>query len=581
MGVSYTSELNVKILIDLMKKNGIKKVIVSPGMTNISFVASIQQDPFFELYSAVDERSAAYMACGMAAETDEVVAISCTGATSSRNYAPGLTEAFYRKLPILAITSSQPSDRVGHLLPQVTNRTSPMPDMVKLSVELPKIKDSEDEWNCIVNANKAIQELRRNGGGPVHINLICVYGYQLDSKELPNTRKIERITYRESFPTLSPGRIAIYVGTHQKWNSGFQNLVDEFCEYYDAVVLCDSTSGYKGKYGVNAFLVANQNQARYECCSPRLLIHIGEISGSYINVSPNEVWRVSLDGEIRDTFRKITKVFDMAEIDFIKHYVDIAGEKRNTTYFGEWNQKYNQLLGKVEDLPFSQAWIAWKTHSLLPGNSRLHLGILNSLRCWNYFKLPDTVYGYSNVGGFGIDGCVSTLVGAAIGNPQNIFFGTVGDLAFFYDLNVLGNRSVPSNVRLMVVNNSLGYEFRHYGSVAVGLGLESEIDDYISAKGHNMNANGTTVKNIAEAFGFYYISATDKESYIEMSKEFLTSNTTDKPMIFEVRTDVNSENEAQFALNNIEISATSGMKNLAKNVLGKENFDSIKKLLKR
>ena len=62
----------------------------------------------------MDERSAAYIACGMAEESGEPVVLSCTGATASRNYMPGLTEAFYRKLPVLAITSSQDISKIGH-----------------------------------------------------------------------------------------------------------------------------------------------------------------------------------------------------------------------------------------------------------------------------------------------------------------------------------------------------------------------------------------------------------------------------------------------------------------------------------
>ena len=93
----YTSERNAQIVIALLKANNIRKIIVSPGATNITFVASIQQDPYFEIYSSVDERSAAYMACGLAAESGEPVVLSCTGATASRNYLPGLTEAFYRR----------------------------------------------------------------------------------------------------------------------------------------------------------------------------------------------------------------------------------------------------------------------------------------------------------------------------------------------------------------------------------------------------------------------------------------------------------------------------------------------------
>ena len=71
MDFHYSKEKNVQIIISLLKQYGIRKVIASPGSTNISMVASMQQDPFFEMYSSVDERSAAYMACGMAAESGE------------------------------------------------------------------------------------------------------------------------------------------------------------------------------------------------------------------------------------------------------------------------------------------------------------------------------------------------------------------------------------------------------------------------------------------------------------------------------------------------------------------------------
>lgn len=82
----YTAEKNVQIVVALLKKYGIRRIVASPGATNVTFVVSVQFDPFFEVYSCVDERSAAYMACGIADETGEPVALSCTGATSSRNY---------------------------------------------------------------------------------------------------------------------------------------------------------------------------------------------------------------------------------------------------------------------------------------------------------------------------------------------------------------------------------------------------------------------------------------------------------------------------------------------------------------
>ena len=158
-GKFYTSERNIQILISLLKANGIKKVVASPGATNITFVASLQQDTFFEMYSSVDERSAAYIACGLAAQSGEPVVLTCTGATASRNYFPGLTEAYYRKLPVLAVTSTQNEARIGHLRAQVIDRSSQPKDIVILSEHVRSIVTEEDEWDATVRLNRAILEL--------------------------------------------------------------------------------------------------------------------------------------------------------------------------------------------------------------------------------------------------------------------------------------------------------------------------------------------------------------------------------------------------------------------------------------
>ena len=80
MSFYYSTNVNVQLLMALLKEHGIRKVIASPGTTNLEFMASLQQDSFFEVYSCVDERSAAYMACGLAAESGEPVVLTCTEA---------------------------------------------------------------------------------------------------------------------------------------------------------------------------------------------------------------------------------------------------------------------------------------------------------------------------------------------------------------------------------------------------------------------------------------------------------------------------------------------------------------------
>ena len=166
----YTSERSIQILISLLKQHGIKKVVASPGATNITLVASLQQDDWFEMYSSVDERSAAYIACGMAAESGEPVVLSCTGATASRNYIPGLTEAYYRKLPVLAVTSTQDISRIGHHIAQVIDRRIIQNDIALLSEHISVTDDITAEWSNTIKINRALLELRHRGGGPVPVS---------------------------------------------------------------------------------------------------------------------------------------------------------------------------------------------------------------------------------------------------------------------------------------------------------------------------------------------------------------------------------------------------------------------------
>lgn len=576
----YTNEKHTQILIALLKAHGIRKIIASPGTTNITFIASIQHDPYFEIYSAADERSAAYIACGLSAESGEAVVLSCTGATASRNYVPALTEAFYRKLPILAITATQPVDRIGHNIAQVIDRRVQFNDIVKLSVQVLGINNKDDKWACEIAINKAILALKHHGGGPVHINFTTTYSTIYNTKVLPEVNVINRITYKDSLPDIPNGKIGIFVGNHKKWSSKLTDLVDTFCEKYNAIVFCDHTSNYKGKYRAFAGLIATQENYKSPCCFVDLLIHIGDISGAYMFFAPKKVWRVNPDGEVCDTFRKLQYTFEMEEEEFFERYINIiTTEESKNTFITEWKNEYKKIYAKIPELPFSNVWIAQNTIDKLPENSVLHLGILNSLRTWNYFEAPQYVLGYANTGGFGIDGCVSSLIGASLAEPNKLFFEIVGDLAFFYDMNSIGNKHVGSNIRLMVINNGRGTEFRNYGHIGRRFG--DDADMYIAAAGHYGRKSHLLLKHYAEDLGFEYISASNKEEYLNNVEKYLNPKIIDKPILFEVFTDSEDESEAIKIMKNIEISREGRAKKLVKFAFGEQGINIIKKIIKR
>jgi len=576
MDTFYTDERNIQMLIYLMKVHNIKKVVASPGTTNISFVASIQQDPFFEIYSSVDERSAAYIACGLAAESGEHVALSCTGATASRNYIPALTEAFYRKLPILAITSTKHMGYIGQNTPQVIDRSIPLNDIARMSVLIPTIHDEEDEWIYGVKLNAALLELCHRGGGPVHINLTTTYSINFTVKELRPVRVINRICSNDVLPELKCGRVGIFVGAHRKWSDKLTRAVDDFCEAYNGAVICDHTSNYQGKYRIFFNLVTGQSRYISPCRNMDIMIDMGDISGAYIVTTPSQVWRVNPDGEVRDTHRKLRFIFEMEEADFFNKYVEIASDKKPMSYYTECRSEYERILAKVTDLPFSNVWIAKQTCSLLPENCVLHLGILNSLRSWNFFETSISVLGYSNTGGFGIDGGVSSLIGASLACPQKLFFGVVGDLAFFYDMNAVGNRHVGSNLRLIVVNNGRGTEFKNYNNNAAIFG--DAADSYMSAAGHYGKQSIQLLKHYSQDLGFEYLSASNKEEYMRNLERFITPETRNQPTLFEVFTDSKDESDALYLMNNIEVSVSGVAKEMAKKMLGEKGVKTLKKI---
>lgn len=540
----YSSELNVQILIALMKAHGVRKVIISPGATNVAFVSSIQQDPYFELFSSVDERSAAYIACGMAAESGEPVVLSCTGATASRNYLPGLTEAFYRKLPVLAVTSSQRFFRLGNMSPQFIDRSSPPKDTVRTSLFLPLIREQEEAQAYIVKVNSALLELKRGGGGPVHINLETSYSKDFSVKNLPQIPMIKRYFPKDNLPSPKEfsRRVAIVVGSHLPWSNELTAAVDAFCEKYNGIVLCDHTSNYVGKYKIFYALISTQRNRSYSCKKPDLLIHIGEVSGAYFGINAPQVWRVSPDGELKNAYKNLRGVFEMTEEEFFTAYAKNSDPLQTTTFYNEAYSDLENLRAKIPDVPFSNIWLAKETAHRLPEGSALHLGILNSLRAWNFFDCPATVTRFSNVGGFGIDGNISSLLGASLASPNKIFFGIVGDLAFFYDLNASGNRHVNNNLRIMLINNGRGAEFRLYRHYAAQFGEDA--DQFIAAAGHFGNQSPDLIRHFAQDLGFEYLTASTKEEYLQHMAHFVSTEKFAKPILFEIFTDHKDESDA-------------------------------------
>jgi len=574
----YTIAINAQIVIALLKQHDIRHIVISPGATNIPIVQGVQNDPFFKCYSIIDERSAMYFAIGLYLELGVPIATSCTSAQATRNYIPGLTEAFYKHVPILAITASKHPRFTYQEYMQAPDQISLPADAVKHTYNLPYITDHHDKLHCIRLVNEAILEVMHRVPGPVQLNVPVLdsEARKFSDSQLPIVRTIKRYMVWEDWNiSLIDKKIMIVIGEHRPFTKKQIFILESFTDSHNVFVYVNHLSNYHGKYAVSSNLalacISNDNFAKY--CKPDILITIGGQTGDYplyTNLSSGEMfdfehWRVSEDGNIVDTYDKLTKVFECPFEIFFSRLTD--KKAANHTYYEMWNN-LNSKTVIPSNLLFSNAYLAQQLHNIIPNNSYLNLAILNSLRVWSFFPLHSSIICYSNVAAFGIDGCMSVLLGQSV-VTDNLCFMVIGDLAFFYDMNSLGIRHLKNNIRILLVNNGCGAEFK-----LSQIGVET--DSYIAAAGHNGNAKGWAVEN-----GFKYITAKSKEEFNQFKNEFVSES--DQSIIYEVFTTAENESDVlKYILNNNQSNSVKGaLKNKLRSVIGNEKIDIMKSFINK
>lgn len=562
----YTKVENVRMLLTLLKKHGIRHIVTSPGGTNIPIVHGLQQDPYFKCYSVVDERSAMYFAIGLQMQVGEPVATTCTSAQATRNYLPGLTEAYYKHIPILAITCSKHARYTYQECMQAPDQTSLPVDSVKRTFSLPYISNPADRVMCERMINAAILELTHHRPGPVQLNVPIIDSERLAFMEtdLPNTRFIQRYDVEQDWNvSLAGKKIMVLAGECSGYTQQERKLIHTFIQNHNAIVYTNHLSNlHIDEEQQGNLLLSTMSQALFdEQFAPDILITIGGQTGDYpvygkINGNKTlEHWRVSPDGEVVDPYDKLTKVFQCNNTTFFERMALVDATNDHTLY-QVWNNAIKKLKLDV-GLPLSNLFVAQQLHELIPTGSTMNYAILNSLRSWLMFPIDKSVNGYSPVAAFGIDGGMSMALGQAYDSKSLSFFVT-GDLAFFYDMNSLGIRGLGNNIRIILINNNRGAEFAMYGNPN-----NIDLATYISAENHNGCAEGWCTAN-----NFKYINATTKEDVLKHISELVSPSS--QSIVLEVMTKTEDEEAALKIMLSENFSGTEaeGRKGKIKKILG-------------
>ena len=540
----YVNDKMVLQLVALLKKFGIKKVVVSPGSRHNKLVNSLQVDDWFELYLVVDERSAAFFALGLIQECGESVAITCSSGTACMNYGSAIVEAFYQRLPLLVLSSDRVPELLNQCEDQMYDQVSTFVSCTKYHCQLPEIDTPKDEWYCNRLINEALIELTHHGRGPVHINIPFAAHHETkyDVEILPDTRKItmhqlpmNSSDWKTISSRLKDKKVIVIWGQSVTPLKETEAAENTFAELYDVAVLSDNMSNC---HATNAIInttitmrIMKSNQIPE--LQPDIVISIGanyifnNEMKAFLKKGKAEHWQLGLEDKVCDPFHTLTDIFEMPETYFFKMLTENCDGKTNGSYFAKW--KAIADLPTLPDMQYCELYAITKLMNQLPANCDLQLANSQTIRMAHYIPIKEGIRVNCNRGVNGIDGSMSTAIGFGAVNNRPLFYIT-GELSFFYDMNSLSIRHLSKKTRILLINN-------HGGAVMYDRPRNTpneHLPIYLAA-------GATTVaKGWVDSLGFKYISATNKEE-IDLGVSILLDETIDVPVLLEVFTNLSED----------------------------------------
>lgn len=590
----YSDLKNVQILVSLLKKNGIKHIVLSAGTRHTPFVYSVEHDSFFKTYSIVDERSASFFAIGLIEKLREPVAICCTSGTAAANYVSAVNEAFYQQLPLLILTA----DRNNYYMFQQEEQMIPQEGLYsavcKKVVTLPHVRDEKDFWYCSRICNEAMLALNTGELGPVHINFIIENDYpvvqgiiKFNTERLPEVKKINKLTLEDTdsewknwAKKMSGKKVLIIYGQYCPLTKEEIDTITRFADKYDCVISVDMLSNLHVKKGVHTFNLGKVlTQEELANFVPDILITMNANSMSEIKGKMGafktqfEHWHVSAKGEVSDPYKILSDIIMCSPRMFFRRFTENAPATKNTSsYYVQWKNAAERIgvKGSLNDeaIPYSAVYATQQFIKNIPQKSLLHLANSNSVRLANFFKVHDSVNVYGNRGVHGIDGSMSAFIGQASASEELCFL-LIGDLSFFYDMNALWNQYIGKNIRIMVCNNSGGAIFHTYPN----LGNVPSLDEHIAAEHH------TSVKEWVEARGFAYMKATNKEEITKQMSSFVSADSK-KPILMEVFTDKEEDSKGQYYVIREYLASSNSLKHKVGKMMPEGLKSTLKNIIK-
>lgn len=520
-----SDKLLVQFVVAAMAEHNILKVVLSPGSRNASFAIAFDAHPEIQTLVVHDERAAAFIALGWAQESQTPVAICCTSGSACLNYYPALAEAYYRNIPLLALTADRPAKWIN----QGDGQTIVQAEVFKNHAHA-YLGFDEDTFEYNAQNTYQIQSflnvLYAPWKGPIHLNVGLnepLYGLapiQRFKFERSNTRTQE--VPLPDFSILQDQKIMVLVGQMDP-NTKLQNVLAQFAAFSNVVVLVENTSNLQSELfnscidrSLNGFDPADSS------FHPNVLISLGGAVVSkrikaYLRQTSLAVhWRLASDFPQMNTYGTLTQCLPIDPVFFFESILNADISLQNNNFQGKWKAidyiaKDKQALFETNPAQLYDYDVFSAIQDNIQGSYTLHLANSSVVRYAQLFDPISGVIYHSNRGTSGIDGSVSTAVGAALSDPKSAHLLICGDTSFIYDSNALWTQPFPKNLKIVIIQNHGGGIFQ----IIPGPATSPLRGQYFEAT-HQKSPG-----KIAEGFGFKVVYLDQKESLSKTLSAFL------------------------------------------------------------
>jgi len=466
---------------------GVTDVVVSPGSRSTPMAMIMAEHPELNVHIHVDERSAAFFALGIAKSLNKPVAILCTSGTAAANYFPAIVEARYARVPLIVLTADRPHELREVGAPQAIDQIHLYGKHVKWFSEmaLPEKSDEIIRYARTICA-RAVAIAKSAPSGPVHLNfpfrepLVPKLDDELfQLRERPNGY----VKVHTGDLTMTEEQFKEIAEKLSKTNRGIivcGNIVDDIfaaavtrlAEKLKFPIIADPLSQLRsGKHSLENIIEAYDTFLRNDDAKvflkPDVILRFGAMPISkalttFIKENGDaEQYVIDGGGGWRDPASLSTNMIFCNESLFCEKIGTYTVEKSSADFLTAW-KRVNQLskdmmisLSDITDL--SEGRLFYQLADMLPEGAALFVGNSMPIRDLDSFFLSNhkTIKVMANRGANGIDGTVSTALGAAL-NSSSLYL-VLGDLTFFHDLNgLIAAKLYNININIILINNNGG-----------------------------------------------------------------------------------------------------------------------------